>query len=223
MQERHTHRRKLSLRLLLIGSVGMIISACQSSMPIGVGPFPKYLDIKEETLELCDRDSDDNCADVTSYDKEKRNLLQHTLLSIATAECHNFKMKLYGWTRVGIFSGAISHISGAAATVTGHDVASRALSGLGSASGGIGSDIDGYFRQSRISIALAGIELERTRIFKQMADKQDSSTENYPVSRAVHDVLRYHQVCNLPDGLGASSDAVEDATEEAAGGDNESD
>lgn len=187
-------------------------------MPIGVGTFPKHLKVNGGRIELCDLESAANCEDVTGLNRLQRNELQHALLTMATAECHEFKMKLYGWTRVGIFSGAISHLSSAAATVTGHDVTSRALSGIGSASGGIGSDLDGYFRQSRLSIALSGIELERTRIFKQIDGKRDTSVEEYPVSRAVNDALRYHQVCNLPDGISASGDAVEDATEDAGRG-----
>ena len=216
MVGKHKNQFVLGARVFLVAVLGMAVSACQNSMPIGVGPFPKHLEVIEGQFKLCDLESTANCEDVTDYERLNRNMLQHALLTVATAECHDFKMKLYGWTRAGIFSSAISHISSAAATITGHDVASRALSGISSASGGIGSDIDGYFRQSRLSIALNGIELERTRIFKQINEKRETSVEEYPVPRAVNDVLRYHQVCNLPDGLSASGDAVEDATESAA-------
>ena len=89
-------------------------------MPVGVGPFPKTIDAAADKYLVCDRGSATGCVDVTNYDKKQRNLLQHTLLSIATDQCHQFKTDLYGWSRVGIFSGGVSHLLSAVSAVLPH-------------------------------------------------------------------------------------------------------
>ena len=188
-------------------------------MPIGVPPFPKVMALDDAAIRLCDRAQTSgvaaDCLDLADYsEKERRNQLQHSLLAIATDVCHAYKMRLYGWTRFGLFSGAVSHLTGAASAITGHKATSRTLVGIGTATGAIGGDFDSYFRQSRLSIALSGIELGRTRVFKQIAREQRKDIDQYPVAQAVNDALRYHQVCNLPEGLSESASAVESATRE---------
>ena len=196
----------------------LFATACSTTMPTGVGPFPKTIDVSDDGYFVCDRGAKTGggCVDVTDYDAGRRNLLQHTLLSIATDECYQFKMRLYGWSRFGILSGGISHAMSAASAVLPHKATSRAIAAGGSASAAIGGDIDGYFRESKLAVALAGIELARTRVFFQIKEKHDARIDEYPVSRAFNDAVRYHAVCNLPDGLDEASGAVEDATERAA-------
>ena len=194
----------------------LLTTACSTTMPIGVGPFPKTIDAANGKYLVCDRGSTAGCVDVTDYDVEQRNLLQHTLLSIATDECHQFKTNLYGWSRVGIFSGGVSHMLSAVSAVLPHKATSRAVAGGGAVSAAIGGDIDGYFRESKLAVALAGIELARTRVFYQIKEKYDTDTVKYPVSRAFNDAVRYHVVCTLPNGLDEAGGAVEDATERAA-------
>jgi len=196
---------------------------CSSTMPTGVGQFPKSLDVVAGKYRLCDRSdtASTNCTDVTNYTVAQRNLMQHTLLAIATDRCHDFKNTLYSWTRVGIFSGGASHLLSAVAAVLPHKPTSRAVAGGGAVSAAVGGDIDAYFRESKLAVAVAGIELARTSIFYQIKEKYAADLKNYPVSRAFNDALRYHGVCNLADGLDAAGGAVEDATERAAKGDND--
>lgn len=194
----------------------LLTSACSTTMPVGVGAFPKTIDVVDGKYVVCNRGDAAGCVDVTDYDVAERNMLQHTLLSIATDECHRFKMDLYGWSRVGIFSGGFSHVLSAVSAVLPHKATSRAVAGGGAVSAAIGGDIDGYFRESKLGVALAGIELARTRVFFQIKEKHATGTDKYPVSRAFNDAVRYHAVCTLPNGLDEAGGAVEDATERAA-------
>ena len=62
--------------------------------------------------------------------------------------------------------------------------------------------------------AQLGIELARTRIFRNILNGQGSSLINYPLSRAVNDAMRYHGVCNRSDGASESSRALSNEIED---------
>ena len=70
--------------------------------------------------------------------------------------------------------------------------------------------MDGYLDADKIEIALLGIELARTDIFKKVLESANEDLSEYPVNRAINDAMRYHGVCNLQDGLSTSADAVGD-------------
>ena len=209
------------LLLLLVSS----LTGCMSSMPVGVGAFPKTIDIADGRSVVCDRAAKERtridtgssqCEDVTEYTVGQRNQLQHALLGIATQECQDFKSRLYGWTRSGIATGGVSHLMTGASAVATHAPTSQLMAGVGTFSAAIGADIDSYFRESKLAVALGGIEIARTRIFRQIKDKKGASLLDYPVSRAFNDALRYHGVCTLPEGISESASAVEDAIARAA-------
>ena len=200
------------------------LTGCMSSMPVGVGPFPKTIDIADGRSVVCDRAGKERtgrgvnrqCEDVTDYTEGQRNRLQHVLLGIATDECQDFKGRVYGWTRFGIASGGISHLMAGASAVSTHIPTSQLMAGVGSLSTAIGGDVGAYFRESKLAVALGGIEIARTRIFRQIKDKKGASLVDYPVSRAFNDALRYHGVCTLPEGISESASAVEEAITRAA-------
>ena len=200
------------------------LTGCMNSMPVGVGAFPKTIDIADGRSVVCDRavegrtgvGADRRCEDVTDYTEGQRNQLQHVLLGIATQECHDFKSRLYGWTRFGIASGGVAHLMTSASAVSTHVPTSQLMAGVASLSTAVDGDVGAYFRESKLSVALGGIEIARTRIFRQIKDKKGESVLEYPVSRAFNDALRYHGVCTLPEGISESASAVEDAIARAA-------
>ena len=201
----------------------LIISSCtligwRPLLPIGVEPFPLQLGLISGELMLCRahhlKNGDaEKCLDPAMYTTpEQRDQLQHALLSMATYNCHLFKMRLYGVTKVDLFANSFANLSSAAATVLSHDFDAAVANAVGTVSNSVGSNFSSYFDESRLEIALAGIELSRTRIFKQIDGNKEKPLTEYPVTRAYNDALRYHNVCNLPEGRGASSGAVKAAT-----------
>ena len=187
-------------------------------MPIGVESFPLRIGPVDDALMLCRphhlKKADANkCLDLSEITTpEQRNHLQHGLLGMATYHCHRFKMKLYGVTKVDLFADSFADLSSAAATVLSHDFDAAVATAVSTVSDSIGGNFGSYFRDSKIEIAMSGIELARTRIFKQITDNKQKPLAAYPVTRAYNDALRYHNVCNLPEGLSASSGAVKAAT-----------
>ena len=211
-----------TLLLVALVVVSFFTSGCAliglRPLPIGVEPFPLQIGPVDDALMLCrthhlKKGEADKCLDLTSYTTpEQRDHLQHALLSMATYNCHIFKMKLYGVTKVDLFANSFADLSSAAATVLSHDYDAAVANAVSTVSGSIGSNFSNYFRDSKIEIAISGIELARTRIFKQIAGNKKKPLADYPVTRAFNDALRYHNICNLPEGLGASSGAVKAAT-----------
>ena len=186
--------------------------------PVGVKPFPLEIGAVDKKLVLCrshhlKKGETAKCLDLADYDTPfKRDQLQHALLGMATYKCHIFKMKLYGMTQVGLFADSFADLGSAAATVLSHDFDSAVANAVATVTDSVGGNFDGYFRDSKIELAISGIELARTRIFKQISDEKTKRLEDYPVTRAYNDALRYHNACNLPEGLSVTSGAVKAAT-----------
>ncbi len=200
----------LMVVLLTLGSCSLLPRV---AAPVGVDPFPLVWTMTNGHAELCDRETPGECLDPRLMESARdRNEMQHMLLGTATDRCHEFKRTLYGMTKAGIGFNALSQLSAAASAIVDHDPTSRAAAAAGTAVGAIGGDFDGYFRETKLAIALSGIELARTRIFKSILEDQNKSLEEYPITRAVNDALRYHNVCTLADGLSESAGAVEAAT-----------
>ena len=137
-----------------------------------------------------------------------RNELQHTLLGIATERCNKFKTQIFGRTSVGLFANLFSQFSSATATVITHDLTAKSMSALGTVTNSVSGDFEKHFAEERLSLALSGIEVARTRVVKQILRETESDLTNYPVSRAINDVLRYHGVCSLQAGLNESARLV---------------
>ena len=145
----------------------------------------------------------------------QRNELQNALLAESTARCIEFKDKLIRYSTrnvVGLESFSIL-LSAGAATVSGARLAESlaASAGAGNAVSSIWED--NY--SSDLEVALAGIELGRTKVFKNIRDGQKRPLSQYSVSRAVNDALRYHAACSRADGKIAIDSAIEDAIDEA--------
>ena len=150
------------------------------------------------------------CIDLASAkeDVAARNDLQHTLLGIATERCNKFKTQIFGRTSVGLVANLFSQFSSATATVISHDLTAKSMSAIGTVTNAVSGDFEKHFAEERLSLALSGIEVARTRVVKQILRENESNLSVYPVSRAINDVLRYHGVCSLQSGLNESARLV---------------
>ena len=197
--------------------------------PVAVDPFPMEWVAVDGDLEFCQRVgkrprrnqnkvNSARCIDTGGITTiEQRNDLQHRLMGMATQLCLDFRTKLYGETKRPIYLRAAGSLAGvASATLIPHDMTAEAVGSAGHVVGSVAGDLDGYFRETKMNIALSGVELARTRLFKQIVRSRRDDLETYPVGRAINDAMRYHGVCTLADGLSESAGAVEAATASAS-------
>lgn len=164
-------------------------------------------------------DSDENGAPSDSRLEQlrvRRNELQHALLAESTARCIEFKDKLIRRsTRNVIGLESISLLMSTGSTVVSGPRLAESLAATGGAGNAVSSVWeDNYLNKTEV--ALSGIELGRTKIFRQIRDGQKKSVYDYPVARAVNDALRYHSACSRADGQNAVDSAVEDAIRKAS-------
>lgn len=197
--------------------------------PVAVDPFPMEWVAMNQGLEFCERvrtrpwhlrgrTSPARCIDTGSITTiQERNDLQHRLMGMATQLCLEFRTKLYGETKRPIYLRAAGSLTGvASASLIPHDMTAEAVESAADVVGSVAGDLDGYFRETKMNIALSGVELARTRMFKQIVRSRQEDLATYPVGRAINDAMRYHGVCTLADGLSESAGAVEAATATAS-------
>ena len=161
------------------------------------------------SLKLADR-SDTESVNVLTV---ARNEFQHALLSKSTTLCNEFKGRyVHKSTRSVVGSESLSILFSAASVATGHATIAKSLA----AAAGASNAVSGLF-EDRYSgdadMVLSGIEVERTRIFKQIQKGQTKTVIEYPVNQAVNDAIRYHAVCNMVEGQNAAESAVKDAAD----------
>lgn len=149
-----------------------------------------------------------------SETKDERNNLQHALFGIATSLCNDFRTTLSRQPRKAVWVRIVAGLLSAASPVVSGERTADAVAAAGSFSNVAAGELDSYLDDERIRIALLGIELARTSLFKKLIKEHGKSLSEYPVNRAVNDAFRYHGVCNLQDGLAASADAVGDKIDE---------
>ena len=207
-------------------AVGLALGGCLSVpklvAPVGVQPLPyAWSTTSDGESQLCRiaprtwplrwvrEPKEEDCRKTKGMDMAARNELQHELLGTSSQECQRFKNKLYSMTKGGVVFGAVAQLSSAASSLIRVDRSAGIASSASTVAGAVGSDFDGYFRESKMEIALAGIELARTRVFKQLDGSKGKAVKDYPVSRAVNDAFRYHNVCTLSEGIRESKEAVQ--------------
>lgn len=215
--------------------VAAMPAGCSTLTPVSVEPFPMQWEIKDGALKFCKSRDDtggvagnvlhgtfgwgqqgdtEKCLDTASISsKASRNDLQHSLLGMATRLCREFRERLYKQTLSPLYLRTTGSLGKAAAvSLIPHQATADALGAASEVAGTVAGDVDGYFRETKLNIALAGVELARTRVFKQIIRSRREDLVDYPVGRAINDALRYHGVCTLADGLSEAGGAVEAAT-----------
>ena len=211
-----------TLATVVIAVLAVALAACSTvptpSGPVAADPFPfqwKFVSTgAKPELQLCwiEKKQSVGCLDWPSSikTKEDRNNFQHALFGIATSLCADFRATLANQPKKALWVGIVSELLSAASPVISDETRSRVVAAAGSFTSITASEIDSYLDAEKIEIALLGIELARTDIFKSVMEDADKDLADYPVNRAINDALRYHGVCNLQDGLSASADAVGD-------------
>ena len=210
-----------------VASVVIVILSCtltscgtisKATGPVAAEPFPLQWKLvttaSQPELQLCwiEKEQTIGCLDRTSNieTEEERNNFQHALFGIATSLCADFRAELANQPKKALWVGIVSELLSAASPVVTDETRSRAVAAGGSFTSITASEIDSHLDAEKIEIALLGIELARTKIFKSVIKSAGKDLTEYPVNRAINDALRYHGVCNLQDGLSASADAVGD-------------
>ena len=137
-----------------------------------------------------------------------RNELQHSILSISTSMCGEFKKSLETKSmRRLLGSETFALLLSAGAAWGGSEGIARGLAALAGASTGYGRLIeDGYIND--LETAQQGIEIARSDVFGQILDGQEKNLLEYPLSRAVNDALRYHAVCTISEGKAKASSSL---------------
>jgi len=205
----------------------LLVSACQGyGMPVGAEPIyvePVVSSHGALELRFCGGRNCESNRDLlvglqtVAEPRRTRNGIQHAILGRSTFLCNEFKQTLArNSARYTFTMRTLTHLFTGASTVTKGRHYAKVFSGVGGLSTAIGDDIDAMYGHN-VAIALSGIELARTRIFRQILEHQNDSLVEYPLSRAVNDALRYHSVCNLVEGIEESSAAVESAIGQASG------
>lgn len=203
---------------VLTGSLAACNTIPTPTGPVAADPFPfqwKFVTTGgKPALQLCwiEEKQTVGCLDWPSSitTKEDRNNFQHALFGIATSLCADFRATLSNQPKKALWVGIVSELLSAASPVISDETRSRVVAAAGSFTSITASEIDSYLDADKIEIALLGIELARTDIFKKVMESAGEELSEYPVNRAINDALRYHGVCNLQDGLSASADAVGD-------------
>ena len=193
------------LRLIQMCAAVMFFTGCASIVPVAADKFPYEW---KPDGSFCEPNST-ACKHPTEYETlAERNHYQHMLLGIATQQCKEFKAALSSRRTVGLLAKIFSFTSSGAATVVSDEELAKRLTAAGSIGNAVDDEFEKLFAEKRLSLTLTGIEVARTRIFKQIIGSAKDDLIEYPVSRAINDALRYHSVCSRQAGLDESSRLV---------------
>lgn len=228
-------------RGLITGLVLIVVGMAGCAVPTTVDPLPYYSNDGRDgeivsTRELCRLYSrygfaNGNCedpdwdvrmfseADLGSLELQSaRNELQNSMLSVSSSMCSSFKQKLETRSRGQLLgSEALALLLSAGAALGGSEQIAKGLAALAGASTGYGRLIDdGYVND--LETTHQGIELARTRVFRQIYSQQDRNLLEYPLSRAVNDAMRYHAVCNVSEGQSETSRSINEEFSELSAG-----
>jgi hypothetical protein len=154
--------------------------------------------------------------------KYQRNLLIGDLIAISDGMCENHMKTILGnEATVNIITGTFTNaFSGAATVITGAGTKSI-FSALAFFSNSERSLVNETIYKSVLVPAIIKkineIRLnERNTIMKKYEDNKNAAYEDYPVTFALADIIKYHQTCSFMVGL---QKALEEGTQPAAGQD----
>ena len=220
------------MRLIKALPVSAAVAIMGCAIPAGVDPLPYYSvdgsgnEVQTKTLcvlyfrygflhgdvATCDEvgwrlkelSDDDLMSDVY---RSRRNELQHTILSLATKACSEYRTKLTNRAEGFMVSTTILALVLSAGATVATDTIAKELAAGATAFTGISQLTDESYTNDLANTQL-GIELARTRIFRNILSEQEKDLLGYPLARAVNDAKRYHGVCNRTDGRSQASRAI---------------
>ncbi len=147
----------------------------------------------------------------TSYAAVTRNQIQERLLAASEQRCADFKALLQRkQSDTNFFTGLATAAFAAAGSITTSVEGARTLAGLSGLSSAYGAEYNqAYFSNLASHVIVAGIELQRTRIYEQIAARgQSKSINDYPLQAAIKDAFRFHGACSIMAGLVQAQEAI---------------
>ena len=190
------------MKLILLITICLLLLGC-TILPNAADPLPLSVlaepDRKNKNVDMCRLLNEyglasNNCKPVTPEAKDTqlmmaRNELTHRLMAESTELCNDFKGRYAGRTWKGSkYPEMLALLLAVPATAVTSQNLAQWLTAGGAASNGISGIFDNQSPDD-IDSVMQGIELERTRIAKQIIKRNSDSILTYPASRAINDVL----------------------------------
>ena len=229
-------------RLVSTLALAAACAATGCAIPAGVDPLPYFAEddsgSEVQTPQLCVlyyrygflEGGVENCnrvgwklkelsADELKSDeyRSRRNELQHAILSMATTACGDYRRRLTARSEGFMVSTTVLALFLSAGATVGTDTIAKELAAAATAFSGI-SQLTEESYTNDLENTQMGIELARTRIFRNILGSQEEDLLKYPVSRAINDAKRYHGVCNRADGSAQASRALSGQIQALSGG-----
>lgn len=146
-----------------------------------------------------------------NYTQQQRNELIDLLIATSNRKCTRYIAMLKN------ADGAINSSLSISAIITaglgsfvGGEATAKALSGSAAILSGSREAINQtYLSNLTIHVLGAAIEKARTRIRRDITNRQDCTTNSYSLSRGIEDAFQYHGACSISVGLAETAIAVE--------------
>jgi len=140
-----------------------------------------------------------------------RNSLQDRLITASDQSCSLFKKYLNSTqSSTNFLAGSAALVLGAAASsVTSAEAAKNFTTGALIASG-LSAQFNADMLSSQMTFAIVkAIDVERERALQKLRkERSTQSLDDYGLSAAIGDALRYHDICSLPAGLAALDKSI---------------
>jgi ribosomal protein S15P/S13E len=140
-----------------------------------------------------------------------RNSLQDRLITASDQSCSLFKKYLNTTqSSTNFLLGSTALIFGAAATSVTSTVAAKNYTTGALMAAGLSAEFNADMFSSQMIFAIVkAIDIERERALQKLqAERSAKRLEDYGISAAIGDALRYHDICSLPAGLASLDKSI---------------
>ena len=196
-------KMKKTLAGVVVAVLSCTLTACttvsKATGPVAAEPFPLQWKLvttaSQPVLQLCwiEKEQIVGCLDRPSTIKTKESATTFSMhfSALQLLLCADFRAELANQPKKALWVGIVSELLSAASPVVSDETRSRTIAAGGSFTSITASEIDSHLDAEKIEIALLGIELARTNIFKSVIKSAGKDLPEYPVNRAINDALRY--------------------------------
>jgi len=147
----------------------------------------------------------------TSYDKRSRNEVVNTLIMESNRKCGDYVHFLQAYqSNVRASSGILAQATAILATVTSGGTAQGFAAASGIIGGAGGTLQEASFANQTVAILVQAFDNARAEQLAEMTNLQQCTPAQYPLTRAMADVFRYHSSCSIVTGLQHAQRAVEE-------------
>lgn len=140
----------------------------------------------------------------------KRNRIQDRILATADRRCEIYKTYL---TRAEsnetfLFGTLTTVLGGLGAILTPQNTV-RSLAGAAGISSGVDAEFHrAYFKNQVVGVVFSGIDMRRSDIHSEIAERRTNPIEGYTLEHAIKDAIQYNGACSMIDGLRHVQDKV---------------